>query len=102
MEKDKVKETLEKQLQLLSERSKQIIEQGNAADNELKTLTNQMIQLALILDPVLQSQSASAAYFPFVGHLSMSDLEELAQARRERARRELAEAKQFYKNLESR
>ena len=60
-----------------------------------------MINLAQILDAELQDQSAELGFLPFVVHLSMSDFEELAQARRERERRELAEATQFYKILES-
>ena len=92
---DKTKETLEKQLQLLYERS------SNAESGTLIQLTREMISLALILSPELQNRLACAYPYPFVGHLSMSDLEELALARSERARRQLEEDKQFYKRLES-
>lgn len=46
----KVKEILEKQLQLLSERSKEIVRSGCNGD-ELPLLTDTMIKLAVILEP---------------------------------------------------
>ena len=47
----------------------------------------------------LKSQSAGEAPLPFLGHLSMSDLEELALARREKAHRDKAETRRLYNSL---
>lgn len=44
MERQKIKETLEKQLQLLSERSENCIE-----DRDLAALTNEMVTIASLL-----------------------------------------------------
>lgn len=88
-----VKETLEKQMKLLSERS------GKAVGGELNSYTEQIINLAKILDPELRSQSCAEAPLPFVGHLSMSDLEALAKARHEWLRQSIEETQQFYKKL---
>lgn len=52
----KVKEILEKQLQLLSERSKEIVHGGCDGD-ELPLLTETMIKLAVILEPKMQSDN---------------------------------------------
>ena len=77
------KSTLEGQLQLLLERSK------TELDNKIVgELTEKMISLVRILDPDLRSQSVYEKLNPYVGHLSMSDLEMLAQARAEHARRQ--------------
>lgn len=51
-----VREILEKQLQLLSERSKEIVRSGRNGD-ELPLLTDTMIQLAVILEPETQSDN---------------------------------------------
>lgn len=91
-----VKETLEKQMRILSGLSEK------AVGNELAFYTEQIINLAKLLDPELRNQSLDEAPLPFLGHLSMSDLEELAQARRELLRRSATETQQFYKNLAER
>ena len=91
---DFVKETLEKQMKLLSERS-------HESTAGVIGYTEQIISLAKILDPELRSQSCAAAPLPFVGHLSMSDLEALAKARHEWLRQSIEETQQFYKDLQS-
>ena len=91
-----IKDTLKKQMQILSERS--VRENGEY----LAPITAQMIELAKLLDPELRNQSLNEKPLPFVGHLSMSDLEELARARRELVRRSIEETRQFYKDLQSR
>ena len=91
-----IRDTLKEQMQILSERSAR--ENGEY----LAPITAQMIELAKLLDPELRSQSSGERPLPFVGHLSMSDLEELARARRELVRRSIEETRQFYKDLQSR
>ena len=84
---------LEKQLQLLFERSK------DESDNKVVgELTEKMISLVKILDPDLRNQSAFEKLNPYVGHLSMSDLEMLAQARAEHARQRLEAERQWCKD----
>ena len=89
---DFVKETLEKQMKLLSERS-------HESTAGVIGYTEQIINLAKILDPELRSQSYAEAPLPFVGHLTMSDLEALAKARHELLRQSVKETQQFYKKL---
>lgn len=81
MEQAQIKETLEKQFELLSERSKE------TSGKELADLTNTMINLAAILLPEFQSQSFYAASInhPYVVQLPIKDLIELYVARAERA-----------------
>ena len=81
MEQAQIKETLEKQFELLSERSKE------TSGKELADLTNTMINLAAILLPEFQSQSFCAASInhPYVVQLPIKDLVELYVARAERA-----------------
>ena len=93
---DKIKETLEKQLDLLSERSSK----SNSV-NEIVSLTEQMISLAKIIEPELQCQSVYAATYPYVGHLSMSDLESLALARQLRETKQLEAERQWCKDHEA-
>lgn len=78
-----VKETLEKQMKLLSERS------GKAVGGELNSYTEQIINLAKILDPELRSQSCAEVLSRLpAATLTMSDLEEIAAARKAKLRRE--------------
>ena len=76
-----IKETLEKQLELLSERS------VKTSGKELADLTNEMIKLAAILSPEVQSQSfyAASTHHPYVVQLPAEDLVELYATRYERA-----------------
>lgn len=77
-----VKETLEKQLRILSERS------TIADDDCLGELTTQIIDLANLLDPELRSQSYAEALSRLpAATLTMSDLDEVAAVRKERLRR---------------
>lgn len=87
------KKTLEKQLKLLSERSMKSNDNG-----EIVALTEQMVNLVKILAPELQFQSAYAATYPYVGQLSMSDLESLAEARRLQAERRTEAEKEWCKS----
>lgn len=96
---DFVKETLEKQMKLLSERSAEL--PTYSTTTILCSYTEQIINLAKILDPELRSQSCAEAPLPFVGHLSMSDLEALAKVRHEWVRQSIEETQQFYKDLQS-
>ena len=74
-----VKETLEKQLQMLSERS------STADIKYLPALTGQMINLARILEPELQNQSfyGASTGHPYVVQLPAKDLVDLYVARAE-------------------
>ena len=76
-----IKETLEKQFELLSKRSEEI--QGK----ELADLTMAMINLVPFISPEFQSQSFYAASInhPCVVQLPAKDLVELYVARAERA-----------------
>lgn len=77
-----IKAVLEKQLQIFSDRSEK------ACCSELQIYTEQIINLVKVLDPELRSR-------PYVEELSrlpsatltMSDLEEIAAARKEKLRR---------------
>ena len=82
---ENIKKTLEEQLQLLSERSK------NAPIQNLAEITAQMVSVAKMLSPEHQSQYCDeAGHLPFVGTLTLSDLAEIASARNERANRQEA------------
>lgn len=80
---EKIKKTLEKQFDLLTERS------AGTFGEELAILTNAMINLAGVLDPEVQTQSfyAASTYHPYVVQLPTKDLIELYVARAERATR---------------
>ena len=76
-----VKKVLEKQLEILSERSK------CEEVAYLAPITEQMIRLAKALDPALRIQSfAEDLNCLPAATLSMSDLEEITAARKERLR----------------
>ena len=76
------KTVLEKQLQILSKRSE------NACCNELQIYTEQIINLAKILDPELRNRPYVEALSRLPSAtLTMSDLEEIAVARKEKIRR---------------
>ena len=80
---DFVKETLEKQMKLLSKRSEK------AVGGELNSYTEQIINLAKILDPELRNQSCAEVLSRLpAATLTMSDLEEIAAARKAKLRRE--------------
>lgn len=77
-----VKETLEKQLKLLSERSEK------AVGNEVAIYTEQIVKLANLLDPELRNRPYVEALSRLpLATLTMSDLEEIAVARKEKIRR---------------
>lgn len=77
-----VKETLEKQLRILSDRS------VTAQDAYVAPITAQMIRLVQMIDPELRSQSFAEALSPLpAATLSMTDLEEITAVRKERLRR---------------
>ena len=94
----KVKEILEKQLQLLSERSKEIVRSDYNGD-ELPLLTDTMIKLAVILEPEIQSEFFPVAPLPLSERLTVADTEALAIGRRERKRRATEEAQQSWNTL---
>ena len=74
------KEKLEKQLQLLSERSL------CANDNDLVKLTREMINLALILDPELKNQSGDVQGYLATVQLSAKELADICVGQYERVR----------------
>lgn len=77
-----IKTMLEKQLQLLSERSEK------AVGDELNSYTEQIINLAKLLDPELRNQPYVEALSRLPSAtLTMSDLEEIMVARKEKLRR---------------
>ena len=80
---DKIKEMLEKQLQLLSERSE------SATDEELCDISGEMVkvaQLILAIDGNLSFYGASTNH-PYVVQLPAEDLVDLYAARAERMNR---------------
>lgn len=77
-----VKDTLEKQLAILSKRS----EEANGSFLDQYTL--RIMDLAILLDPELRTQSYADALCNLPdGQLTMQDLEEIAAARKERLQR---------------
>lgn len=77
-----VKETLEEQMRILSDRSMTV------QDAYVAPITAQMIRLAQLLDPELRNQSFAEALSPLpAATLSMTDLEDIAAVRKERLRR---------------
>lgn len=90
-----VKDTLEKQMQRLSLLS------AATSGNALVSYTEQIIKLANLLDPELRSQSYTAAlqYLPSA-KLTMSDLEEIAAARKEKSLRADKAFHQFVEKLQ--
>ena len=76
---DEIKEKLEKQFELLSERSE------TAAGVELAELTNAMINLSAVLDSDKQSRFSYAGlkYYPAVLQLPIEDLIALRSAKLE-------------------
>ena len=92
---EEIKKILEQQLQLLSERSK------SANNEDLCKLIDKMINLVQILDPELKSRSFAEPLNPYIGHLSMSDLEALALARREQARSQKEELEKFAEEIQA-
>lgn len=91
-----VMDTLKEQMTTLVTRSK------DAASCDLTVITDKLMALAKLLVPELRNQSACEPLNPYVGHLSMSDLQALAQARHERECRAAEELKRLYKDLELR
>ena len=79
---EKHKKILEKQLTLLSERSQTL-----TSAKELQILTGKMIDLVRLLDPELRIQffDEELSNLP-AATLKMSDLEEIAAARKEKSR----------------
>ena len=79
---NKIKETLEKQFDLLAERSTQTY------GAELANLTDAMINLAVILESDVQNQAfyAASTRHPYVVQLPIEDLLALHVARAEQAR----------------
>lgn len=94
----KTKETLEKQLQLLSEWSQRVVHDTENG-SELPALTEQMIKLAAILEPEIQSELVPFAPLPLSERLTIADMEALAIGRRERERRKTEEARQEWNAL---
>ena len=92
------KEILEKQLQLLSERSHQIAN-NTERGKELPLLTDVMIKLAVILEPEIQSELFPVAPLPLSERLTIADTEALAIGRRELTRRATVEAQQSWNAL---
>ena len=91
---DKVKEILGKQLQLLSERS---VKESDAED--LSTLTDTMIKLAVILEPEIQSELFPVVPLPISERLTIADMDALAIGRRERERRKTEETQRSWNDL---
>ena len=87
------KEILERQLQLLADRS------VSANDSDLVSITEQMIKLAVILEPEIQSELFPVVPLPLSERLTVADTEALAIGRRERERRQIAEAQQSWNDL---
>lgn len=78
-----VREILEKQLQLLSERSHQIAN-NTERGKELPLLTDAMIKLAVILEPEIQSEESSEALVSYLEKRRFRDkIEESWERRRE-------------------
>ena len=96
---NKIKKILIKQLHLLDEYSRNLVVKNLANTQNLTALTNAMINLGRIL--LNQNQFSDAAPNPYIGHLSMSDLEALAQARNEQARRQQEAEQRELKSLRS-
>jgi len=94
----KTKEILEKQLQLLSERSSRIVNDVEGG-KELPLLTDTMVMLAVILEPEIQSEFFPVAPLPLSERLTIADMEALATGRRERERRKTEEARQEWNAL---
>lgn len=92
------KEILEKQLQLLSERSHQIAN-NTERGKELPLLTDVMIKLAVILEPEIQSELFPVAPLPLSERLTIADTEALAIGRRELTRRATEEAQRSWNDL---
>lgn len=67
-----VREILEKQLQLLSERSHQIAN-NTERGKELPLLTEAMIKLAVILEPEIQSEESSEALVSYLENRRILD-----------------------------
>lgn len=90
-----IRDTLEKQMQILSERS--IRENGEY----LAPITAQMIELAKLLDPELRSQSyvEMLSRLP-AATLTMSDLEEITSARKEKLRKADEDFRRFCNELQ--
>lgn len=84
---------LKRQLQLLADRS------VHANDSDLVAVTEQMIKLAVILEPEIQSELYPVAPLPLSERLTAADTEALAIGRRELARRQIAEAQQSWNDL---
>lgn len=87
------KEILEKQLQLLSERS------ITARVSDLVPLTEQMIKLAVILEPEIQSGLFPLSPLPLSERLTVADMEALVIGRRERERQQVEEAQRSWNDL---
>ena len=90
-----IRDTLKKQMQILSERS--VRENGEY----LAPITEQMIALAKCLEPELRSQS----YVEMLSRLpsatlTMSDLEEITSARKEKLRKADDSFRQFWNELQ--
>ena len=88
-----IKDTLKKQMQILSERS--VRENGEY----LAPITEQMIKLAIILEPEIQSELFPVVPLPLSERLTIADMEALVIGKRERERQRVAEAQQSWNNL---
>lgn len=92
----KTKKILGEQLKLIARRS------VSANDSDLVSLTEQMIKLAVILEPEIQSELFPVVPLPLSERLTVADTEALAIGRRERERRQIEAAKKSWNNLRER